>query len=426
MGRVGAFCVALGLYAAALGGALECDPRFWPDMVRAPRRYEALILLNGALVKLCFDSGADGSVLRARLGDYAVAAGLFTLGVDGDASDVGATVEQLVNVAFFAKMRRWNPTWQAEVGESAAATPGERLRPDARFSLTPGQVETPIVAALGESAASAAARSCAALVGAFLHDAGDCRVEAEREIARVRGFHSTLDGEFNAARKLLETYVRAIHTTTRCAPAEPCAPLQVEGGTYHYPFKLNAMRNLLRGLVAHEAEDVLEVCEVGFNFGHSSLLWLLEPRVRVRSFDLGEHWYAAAARDYLRSAYGLERLEVIFGDSSATLAAFAAEFASESPPAPCALIFVDGGHDYDTALGDILTLRAAARPRAAGGHVLLVDDPNHDAVGDAWLAAADLGAVEHVGDIFEDAHAANVFDAHAAMLYGVYAPREGR
>ena len=48
------------------------------------------------------------------------------------------------------------------------------------------------------------------------------------------------------------------------------------------------MRNLLRGLVAHEAEDVLEVCEVGFNFGHSSLLWLLEPRVRVRSFDLGE------------------------------------------------------------------------------------------------------------------------------------------
>ena len=44
--------------------ALDCHADFWPEMHASPRRLEALILANGALVKLCFDADADGAVHR--------------------------------------------------------------------------------------------------------------------------------------------------------------------------------------------------------------------------------------------------------------------------------------------------------------------------------------------------------------------------
>ena len=42
--------------------ALDCHADFWPEMHASPRRLEALILANGALVKLCFDADADGGL----------------------------------------------------------------------------------------------------------------------------------------------------------------------------------------------------------------------------------------------------------------------------------------------------------------------------------------------------------------------------
>ena len=174
------------------------------------------------------------------------------------------------------------------------------------------------------------------------------------------------------------------------------------------------MRNLLGELLATN-EDTVEVCEIGFNMGHSSLLWLLESeRTRVRAFDLGKAWYNRPALEHLQETFGEERIQVVFGDSTEKLEAYSFQ------GKPCALIFIDGGHTYDTALSDIRQLEKAARPAIDGGHTLLLDDPNHPDVGRAWQAAINDGIVLHHGDVFEDAHHASVYDARAALVYGQY------
>ena len=108
-----------------------------------------------------------------------------------------------------------------------------------------------------------------------------------------------------------------------------------------------------------------------------------DPRVRVRAFDLGIHWYSPHVTGFFDAALDAGRVEVVFGDSQQTLPAFAAAFNSTEPPEFCDLIFVDGDHHFDAALADLRNLRAAARP---GHHVLLMDDPDHDEVGRAWRA----------------------------------------
>ena len=309
------------------------------------------------------------------------------------------------------------------------------LRPDVTFDLVPLNRETKITARRGESAAAAARRSCA--VVPYLHATDDCEAEAAAEIIRLRGAHNAVPAGFGQMRIELEEYLQE---RFECPAGEICVAL-FEGGTYSYPFKLHAsssvrinirtgsakqrrrrntqaMRNLLGHVLRDRAASQhVEVCEVGFNAGHSTLLWLMQdPRVRVRAFDLGIHWYSPHVTGFFDAAFDAGRVEVVFGDSQQTLPAFAAAFNSSSPPEFCDLIFVDGDHHYAAALADLRNLRAAARP---GHHVLLMDDPDHDEVGRAWRAVLADG-VEHFGDVYEDAHGSSVYGARAAMVYGAY------
>ena len=399
--------------------ALDCHADFWPEMHASPRRLEALILANGALVKLCFDADADGAVHRQHARAFLKAAGLVDVTVAGGLEDVlqrNDAVEAIVEVLFAAKQRRRSPAFSARVGfediDQMFVKAWPALRPDVAFDLVPLNRETKITARRGESAAKAAARSCA--VVPYLHATADCEAEAAAEIIRLRGAHNAVPAGFGQMRIDLEEYLQERFS---CPAGETCVAL-FEGGTYSYPFKLHAMRNLLGHVLRDRATaQHVEVCEVGFNAGHSTLLWLMaDPRVRVRAFDLGVHWYSPHVTGFFDAAFDAGRVEVVFGDSQQTLPAFAAAFNSSSPPEFCDLIFVDGDHHFDAALSDLRKLRAAARP---GHHVLLMDDPDHDEVGRAWRAMLADG-VEHFGDVYEDAHGSSVYGARAAMVYGAY------
>ena len=67
------------LLLACGAAALDCHADFWPEMHASPRRLEALILANGALVKLCFDADADGAVHRQHARAFLKAAGLVDM-----------------------------------------------------------------------------------------------------------------------------------------------------------------------------------------------------------------------------------------------------------------------------------------------------------------------------------------------------------
>lgn len=109
------------------------------------------------------------------------------------------------------------------------------------------------------------------------------------------------------------------------------------------------------------------VCETGFNMGHSSFNYLTaNNRIVVNSFDLGRHPYAYIMSEYLRNLFP-SRFFIHFGNSTQTIP----KFIRANPGFRCDLMFVDGGHIYPVALSD---LRNFARIANLEGNVIVLDD----------------------------------------------------
>jgi hypothetical protein len=186
------------------------------------------------------------------------------------------------------------------------------------------------------------------------------RVVAERQLLRFMDLGSELDD-----------FLRSEDVDMR----------SVEGRSFTYIEKLRLMRRL----ALHDSVET--VCEIGFNTGHSALLWLASGAQQVLSFELGQYPYSAKAVGWLSERFP-NRLQVIMGDSSLSVPAYTQWW----PLMECNLLFVDGGHLYHHALGDLQNFRAMANQTF---HYLLVDDTEQGEVATAWRDyQSEGGAVE--------------------------------
>jgi predicted O-methyltransferase YrrM len=114
-------------------------------------------------------------------------------------------------------------------------------------------------------------------------------------------------------------------------------------------------------------ENGIQVLEIGFNAGHSSLIWLQgHPGNRVVSVDLGLHPYVLDAKRFIDLRYPT-RHELFVGDSKRLLPVLAQASAWQRR---FGLILVDGGHDYPTARADLENCRAFAQPES----LVVMDD----------------------------------------------------
>ena len=132
-----------------------------------------------------------------------------------------------------------------------------------------------------------------------------------------------------------------------------------------------------------------KVCEIGFNMGHSALIWLeSSPRVHYLGFDLGSHEYVRPNAEYMRRTYGAERFAIVLGPSNDTVRKFARDF----PAFKCHVLSVDGAHSVAGAAWDLFNMRALANMEGVGGgakeatgnssvlsHIVLFDDINCNA-----------------------------------------------
>ena len=83
------------------------------------------------------------------------------------------------------------------------------------------------------------------------------------------------------------------------------------------------------------------ICEIGFNAGHSVLAMILaNPHAHYVLFDLGTHVYARPCFDHLKKIFPQTSIEIFWGDSRETLAAYH----KENPKAVFDLIHIDGSH----------------------------------------------------------------------------------
>ena len=111
--------------------------------------------------------------------------------------------------------------------------------------------------------------------------------------------------------------------------------------------------------------DTKTVCEIGFNAGHSTLVWLeSNPNVHVYTFDINGHPYTAPMVAYLQKTYP-GRLTEHFGDSLTTVPQD-----SEKLKGKCDIVIVDGRHDKHYPRQDIVNMKKISH----NDSLLIVDD----------------------------------------------------
>ena len=109
-----------------------------------------------------------------------------------------------------------------------------------------------------------------------------------------------------------------------------------------------------------------QICEIGFNAGHTALLFLeTAPTARVVSFDLGEYPWANKQAALLTRAYGAARFQAVFGSSDATVPPYASRL-----PSKCDVSFSDGGKTETMRSADLRNMRKLSQPNA----LLLFDE----------------------------------------------------
>jgi predicted O-methyltransferase YrrM len=161
--------------------------------------------------------------------------------------------------------------------------------------------------------------------------------------------------------------------------------------------------------LALNAESIMEI---GFNVGHSAEIFLSTHSSRkVVSFDIGYQKGYYVGKGFLDLTYPY-RHTLIIGDSKKTVPEF-----TEKTKEKFDLIFVDGGHEYETSYKDLMNCRELAHKDT----VVIVDDTvftkEHEqeyTIGptQVWLDLTKEGIIHEVGRI--------EFQAGRGMSWGYY------
>ena len=133
------------------------------------------------------------------------------------------------------------------------------------------------------------------------------------------------------------------------------------------PLLLNKQLNLF--WVGTQAE--INICEIGFNAGHSALLFLLgntAENLRFTIFDIASHRYVPVCFEYIQSKFPNVNFELIIGDSMITVPNFINSNSREIGTYD--VVHVDGGHLENVAKSDINMAKQLVRV----GGIIVFDD----------------------------------------------------
>ena len=125
-----------------------------------------------------------------------------------------------------------------------------------------------------------------------------------------------------------------------------------EGNVFWFQYNHNETEVFLNKRINlfNYSQKARSIMEIGFNAGHSSLLYLVaNPASTIQIFDLGEHKYTRPCFEYLSSQFP-NRMKIEFGDSRQTVPAYI----SKNTGRVFDMIHVDGGHTEPIVRADIL------------------------------------------------------------------------
>ena len=124
--------------------------------------------------------------------------------------------------------------------------------------------------------------------------------------------------------------------------------------------------NQVKDLIRLSSGSKINVMEIGFNAGHSAEVFLENnDTLNLTSFDLGEHDYVLAAKEYIDKMYP-NRHSLILGDSTVSVP----KYINDNPGKTFDLIFIDGGHEYIIANADLENCKKLANKDT----IVIIDD----------------------------------------------------
>jgi predicted O-methyltransferase YrrM len=116
--------------------------------------------------------------------------------------------------------------------------------------------------------------------------------------------------------------------------------------------------------------DNANICEIGFNAGHSSILILSAlntKKINFTIFDLGHHNYSILCLDYIKSIYTTANINYIEGNSIETIPEF---IKNNKTPILYDLIHIDGGHTEECIINDMKNANILIKK----GGIIVIDD----------------------------------------------------
>lgn len=99
----------------------------------------------------------------------------------------------------------------------------------------------------------------------------------------------------------------------------------LEGNCFYYHNTLNTFPELYSkqiNLFWWGKQAVENICEIGFNAGHSTMLMLLgmsNTPLNFTIFDIGHHSYTKPSYEYIKSKFSFVNFEYVEGDSTITM-----------------------------------------------------------------------------------------------------------
>lgn len=120
------------------------------------------------------------------------------------------------------------------------------------------------------------------------------------------------------------------------------------------------------------SKDQKTILEIGFNAGHSCLIYLLSnPNSVIYAFDICIHPYVLPCLEYLQKTFGKERIIFTPGNSVETLRDFKGDID---------MFHIDGGHIFEVVKSDLENCYRISRLNS----IIVIDDTNIPHILDLW------------------------------------------
>jgi hypothetical protein len=132
------------------------------------------------------------------------------------------------------------------------------------------------------------------------------------------------------------------------------------------------------------AKNAQNIMEIGFNAGHSALIYLMaNDTSKIQFFDISCHKYAKLCFEYLDKEFP-GRLSIVWGDSNVILPNFYTHIKYD-------LVHIDGGHELQIAVNDIVNTKKYCKPDT----VVIFDDTNMEYLYDVIRKFMNVKYISH-------------------------------